>query len=192
MLEGYLRKWVNLMYGWKPRYFILHDGLLTFCDKKGGKIKGTIFLKIATISTIVEDPLRIVIHTGTNEIHIRAETVDEMKKWFKALTNSQQETINKEDLSAYPEKSIETVERTLSPESKAVVKDVNLDSLKEKLAQLWVCQAEFDETLSHITPKVKGIHNLHDKMVKLEQLGTELKVALHFYNNKQTNKFSIG
>jgi len=176
MLEGYLRKWVNLMYGWKPRYFILHDGLLTFCDKKGGKKKGTIFLKIATISTIVEDPLRIVIHTGTNEIHLRAETVDEMKKWLNALNKAQQETMHHEDSQAYPEKGIETVEKTLSPESKAIVKDVNLDSLKEKLAQLWVCQAEFDETLSHLAPKVKGIHNLHDNMMKLEKLGTELKV----------------
>lgn len=177
MLEGYLRKWVNLMYGWKPRYFILHDGLLTFCDKKGGKMKGNIFLKIATISTIVEDPLRIVIHTGTNEIHLRTDTVEEQKKWLKALNEAQQETIHKEDFHAYPEKSIEKVEKTLSPESKQIVKDVNLDSLKEKLAQLWVCQAEFDETLSHLAPKVKGIHHLHDNMIKLEQLGTELKVS---------------
>ncbi len=176
MLEGYLRKWVGLMYGWKPRYFILHNGLLTFCDKKGGKRKGTIFLKIATISTIVEDPLRIVIHTGTHEIQLRAETIPEMQKWYTSLTKAQEESIDKDFDTAYPEKHIETVKRTLSPESKSMIKDVSLDNLKEKLAQIWVCQAEFDETLSHLTPQVKSIPHLHSNMKKLEEIGAELKV----------------
>jgi len=175
MLEGYLRKWVNIMYGWKPRYFILHEGLLTFCDKKGGKKKGTIYLRIAEISTIAEDPLRIIINTGTSEIHIRAENVEEMKQWLDALNKAKQEDLQREHLTAYPEKTIENVEKTLSPEAKAITKDVNVDSLKEKLAQIWVCQAEFYETLSHIIPKVKMMPSLFDSMTKLEQLGNDLK-----------------
>ncbi len=181
MLEGYLRKWVNIMYGWKPRYFILHEGLLTFCDKKGGKKKGTIYVRIANISTIAEDPLRIIINTGTSEIHVRAETVDEMKQWLDALNKAKQEDQQLEHQSAYPEKTIENVEKTLSPEAKAITKDVNVDSLKEKLAQIWVCQAEFDETLSHIIPKVKMMPSLFDSLTKLEQLGSDLKVFLNYF-----------
>ena len=166
MLEGYLRKWVNIMYGWKPRYFILHDGLLTFCDSKGGRKKGTIYLKIARISVIPEDPLRIVLHTGTNELHLRADTPEEMKKWYQALRQEQEESIRRDDMKDYPEKEIESVEKHLSPQAKAFTKDVNLDSLKEKLAELWVCQAQFDETLSSVGAKAKNNPALVEQLTK--------------------------
>lgn len=178
MKEGYLRKWVNIVYGWRPRYFILHDGLLTFCDKKGGIQKGTISLKIASISTIPEDALRIVIHTGYHEIHVRAENSHEMKKWYQALAEEQEKVIQKEHLNDYPDKQIEEAEKSLSPEKKAITKQSNLDSLKEKLAELWCCQAEFDEAISLIAPKVKTNPDLYNQMTKLEQLGRDIKVRI--------------
>lgn len=177
MVEGYLRKWVNIVHGWKPRYFIIHNGLLFICDHKGGKRKGTVALKISTISTTPEDPLRMIIFTGTNEIHIKAEDAKDMKKWYQALITAQEDTMNREDMIGYQqEKDIESYEKRLSPQTKSMTKTSNLDTLKEKLAEVWVHQAEFDETLSLVAPKVKSIPNLNENMSKLEQIGRDLKV----------------
>jgi hypothetical protein len=33
-MEGYLKKWVNIMYRWKSRYFILKDHVLEYYTQK--------------------------------------------------------------------------------------------------------------------------------------------------------------
>jgi hypothetical protein len=45
--------------GWKKRYFELSDDLLIYYDKKGGKVKGNIHLKISEIKQVADDELRI-------------------------------------------------------------------------------------------------------------------------------------
>jgi hypothetical protein len=35
-MEGYLKKWINMLLLWKDRYFILHEDCLHYCDVKGG------------------------------------------------------------------------------------------------------------------------------------------------------------
>ena len=85
LMEGYLEKWTNLIQGWKSRYFILHKDLLIYCNEKGAPQKGIIYLKIAQINADPDDPLRIIVHTGTNEIHIRAKDIAEKIRWIKAM-----------------------------------------------------------------------------------------------------------
>lgn len=84
-MEGNLKKWVNIVSGWKTRYFVLHDDVLTYCETKGSETKGIISLKIAKIIQFDDDPLRIAIDTGTSEIHVRAPTLGEKLKWYDAL-----------------------------------------------------------------------------------------------------------
>jgi|LauGreDrversion4_2_1035121.scaffolds.fasta_scaffold2827415_1 hypothetical protein len=51
-MEGYLKKWVNIMYRWKRRFFILHDDILVYCKEKGGEKKVyIIFLIIGNYSS---------------------------------------------------------------------------------------------------------------------------------------------
>jgi hypothetical protein len=71
-MEGPLRQYINMITRWKTRYYVLHEGILIYCDKKGGPKRGSIHLQIATISTSNEDPLRIVINSGTKEIILKA------------------------------------------------------------------------------------------------------------------------
>jgi hypothetical protein len=42
-------------------------------------------LKISSIILVPDDPLRIIINTGTNEILIRAANVPEKIEWVNAL-----------------------------------------------------------------------------------------------------------
>ena len=51
-MEGYLKKWINLVFRWKLRYFILHEDILIYCDKQGGEKLGSIHLKISSIILI--------------------------------------------------------------------------------------------------------------------------------------------
>ena len=80
-MEGYLKKWRGIISRWKKHYFILHDGILLYCNEKGGQTLGSIHLKISSIILIPDDPLRIIINSGTKEIHLRASTVGEKIKW---------------------------------------------------------------------------------------------------------------
>lgn len=175
-MEGYLKKWVNIISGWKPRYFILHDGVLTYCESKGGKTKGSIYLKIATIISNESDPLRITINTGSAEINIRAETLQEKENWLAALKNEQENALKEDEERKYPEKEIKAYEGRLSVETKGLLKESSLDKLKEHLAQLWVKQAEFSEVLSLVQPKLDKNPGTQNLVEKLEALANELKV----------------
>jgi hypothetical protein len=31
-LKGYLSKWVNYRQGWKTRWFVIKDGVLSYCE----------------------------------------------------------------------------------------------------------------------------------------------------------------
>jgi hypothetical protein len=66
----------------------LNDEILVYCDKKGGAIKGQIHLKVSAIILAVEDPLKLIINTGTVEIHLKAATVAEKINWVNALKNA--------------------------------------------------------------------------------------------------------
>jgi PH domain. len=175
-MEGYLKKWVNVVSGWKSRYFVLHDGILTYCDKKGEPIKGNISLKVANIISIPEDPLRIVLETGTSEIHIRTSTMSEKIKWFSALKDAQEKALKEDEYKSYPEQEIQLYEGRLSIGTKAILNESNLDKLKDDLAELWVKQSQFDETLSLLAPKAQKVPGINELASKLEELGKEIKV----------------
>ena len=177
-MEGYLKKWVNLISGWKPRYFILHDGLLTYCESKGSQCKGSVFLKIATITCHPNDPLRITINSGSTDINIRCDTMEEKEKWLQALKQAQEKSIKQEEESKYPEKEIKNCEGRLSVDTRGLLKESSLDSLKEQLAQLWVKQAEFSEILSLMGPKLASNTSTQNLYEKLEALATDMKVRV--------------
>ena len=84
-LEGYLKKWTNYISRWQNRYFILEDGILQFGTTKGEKEKGIIYLKIATVKTTPDDPLKIIINSGTKEIILRASSIIDKFRWVNAL-----------------------------------------------------------------------------------------------------------
>lgn len=50
-MEGPLLKFDGSLFNpWHPYYFILHEDTLIYLDKKQGKIKGSIHLKVSKIS----------------------------------------------------------------------------------------------------------------------------------------------
>lgn len=87
-IEGYLTKWTNYISGWKERYFALSNGILYYSSKRNSLVKGQIHLSVSKISQNEQDPLGIVIDSGTKLLHLRTETVTEKMKWLNALKSS--------------------------------------------------------------------------------------------------------
>ena len=84
-MEGYLLKWVNYVYGWKRRYFVLHTGVLHYCQDRGTKGKGAIHLDVANISLHPKNPRRLIIDSGCTILHLKAYTPEEAKEWVREL-----------------------------------------------------------------------------------------------------------
>lgn len=170
-MEGILSVWTNVLVGWKPKYFILHDCALIFCDHKGGQKKGSIHLKIATISSTPDDPLRIIINTGTSEMHLKAGSLQEKISWTNALKDAHEEAkqkdLRKKQDSLTNGSSLATKSRMLA--------DTKSNMFNDRLSQLASLQTEFDESLKLFVQKVAKINGLKELAGKLESIGVDMK-----------------
>lgn len=72
MKEGFIKKWVNYATGYKRRYFVVTPELLLYYKAKNGQIldKGQISLKLARIDTKTMNDKKMIISTGTGQIHL--------------------------------------------------------------------------------------------------------------------------
>ncbi|CAD8077046.1 unnamed protein product [Paramecium primaurelia] len=141
-MEGYLKKWVNFMYQWQNRYFILHEDSLIYCQSKGTPKKGQVHLSICSIRSVPKDPQRIVINYGMSEMHLRASSVQEKQKWLDALLNAQQRFTSKSQNKLL-------VQRKKNPfyfiEG---APELDLKRIHTTLTQFWVMQAQLEEQIS--------------------------------------------
>ncbi|RIA81478.1 Oxysterol-binding protein [Glomus cerebriforme] len=91
-LKGYLNKWTNYASGYKNRWFVLENCILSYFknqDDAGNSCRGSINMKIAKISIDSSDRQRFdIIGKGSIRYHLRANHPSEAKKWTIALTQS--------------------------------------------------------------------------------------------------------
>ncbi|CAB4396805.1 unnamed protein product [Rhizophagus irregularis] len=93
-LKGYLNKWTNYAGGYKSRWFVLENCILSYFknqDDAGNSCRGSINMKIAKISIDSSDRQRFdIIGKGSIRYHLRANHPSEAKKWTIVLTQSTQ------------------------------------------------------------------------------------------------------
>lgn len=190
-MEGHLKLWTGILGRWKQIYFILHDNILVYCKEKGDKAQGSIHLKISSITLIPDDPLRIIINSGTKELNIRATTIGEKIKWVNALRNSQEEAFK--EIQQMPDLDIITEEDNIlnNEEGKTIIKPVELKKIDDELAEIWCTKAYMDEALSLLAPHVQKNTALFDCLQKIQDLSHQLKVYLDFFI-KSKNFLEIG
>lgn len=91
-IKGYLKKWTNYTSGYKLRWFVLEDGVLSYYkhqDDAGSACRGAINMKIARLSMDPQDKTRFEIHGKSSvKYHLKANHVVEAKRWFWALNNA--------------------------------------------------------------------------------------------------------
>ena len=174
-MEGHLKLWTGILGRWKRTYFILHDNILVYCKEKGDKAQGSIHLKISSITLIPDDPLRIIINSGTKEIHIRASTIGEKIKWVNALRNAQEEAFK--EIKDMPNLDIITEEdKTMTDDPKTFFKPVELNKIDQEVAEIWCTKAYLDEVLSILAPYIQKNKPLFESLEKIQKYTHELKV----------------
>ncbi|CAG8465349.1 2332_t:CDS:2 [Ambispora gerdemannii] len=93
-LRGYLHKWTNYAGGYKTRWFVLENGILSYFknqDDAGNSCRGSINMRIATISRDSADRQRFdILGKGSVRYHLRANHHTEAEKWIGALQQSTQ------------------------------------------------------------------------------------------------------
>jgi pyruvate/2-oxoglutarate dehydrogenase complex dihydrolipoamide dehydrogenase (E3) component len=85
--QGFIKKYVNIMNGFKKRFFVLTPELLLYYKQKKGQVseKGQISLKLAKIDPRTMNDKKMIIGTGTTEIFLEFATIQEKKEWLVAI-----------------------------------------------------------------------------------------------------------
>lgn len=93
-LEGTLFKWTNYASGYKARWFVLEDGILSYFHNQedaGNACRGNINLRIAKVWIDSSDKQRFdIIGKGSIRYHLKAGHANEAKRWILALTQTKQ------------------------------------------------------------------------------------------------------
>jgi oxysterol-binding protein 1 len=91
-IKGYLKKWTNYTTGYKLRWFVLEDGVLSYYkhqDDAGSACRGAMNMKIAKLSMDPQDKTRFeIVGKSSVKYHLKANHEVEAKRWFWALNNS--------------------------------------------------------------------------------------------------------
>jgi len=95
-MKGYLKKWTNYTTGYKLRWFVLEDGVLSYYklqDDAGSACRGAINMKITTLHMDPQDKTRFEIQGKSSvKYHLKANHAVEANRWFWTLTNAIQWT----------------------------------------------------------------------------------------------------
>ena len=93
-IKGYLKKWTNYTSGYKLRWFVLEDGVLSYYkhqDDAGSACRGAMNMRIAKLSmdSSTQDKTRFEIQGKSSvKYHLKANHSVEAKRWFWALNNA--------------------------------------------------------------------------------------------------------
>ena len=91
-LEGYLHKWTNYAEGYKRRWFVLEDGVLSYYKTQADypvSCRGSIRLQWAKVQPHHSDRLRFevtALNDGSMHFHLRSDSPADAKRWIIALS----------------------------------------------------------------------------------------------------------
>ena len=91
-MKGYLKKWTNYTSGYKLRWFVLEDGVLSYYkhqDDAGSACRGAINMRIGRLHMDASDKTRLeILGKSSVKYHLKANHVVEAKRWFWSLNNA--------------------------------------------------------------------------------------------------------
>lgn len=91
-MKGFLKKWTNFTGGYKLRWFVLENGVLSYYKKQGyteSACRGAINMKQAKLHLDSTEQLQFeVISRDSSKFHLKANHPVETSRWVWALTNA--------------------------------------------------------------------------------------------------------
>ncbi|GIZ37172.1 hypothetical protein CKM354_000063000 [Cercospora kikuchii] len=93
-MKGYLKKWTNYTSGYKLRWFVLEDGVLSYYkhqDDAGSACRGAINMRIAKLQMDPKDKDKLhfeILGKSSVKYDLKANHQVEAKRWFWALNNA--------------------------------------------------------------------------------------------------------
>ncbi|KAL8828625.1 MAG: hypothetical protein Q9191_002484 [Dirinaria sp. TL-2023a] len=91
-MKGYLKKWTNYTSGYKLRWFVLEDGVLSYYkhqDDAGSACRGAINMKITKLHMDPQDKTRFEIQGKSSvKYHLKANHAVEASRWVWTLNNA--------------------------------------------------------------------------------------------------------
>ncbi|KAF2757171.1 hypothetical protein EJ05DRAFT_501700 [Pseudovirgaria hyperparasitica] len=91
-MKGYLKKWTNYTSGYKLRWFVLEDGVLSYYKRQedaGSACRGAINMRIAKLYMDPKDKQLFEIQGKSSvKYHLKANHEVEAKRWFWSLNNA--------------------------------------------------------------------------------------------------------
>ena len=157
-MEGFLQKWVNYVYGWRRRYFILHNGVLYYCSDRGQKSKGVIHLNIAQVIPHPRNGRRLIVDTGCTEVHLKADTPDDCRRWLSAL--------KEEQANLAFDMGTRELRDSESPDTRS------RQSLTDTVGTIWNLQAQLESQIDLLSNSLKQ----NSQIAGILDLSTQMKV----------------
>lgn len=88
--EGWLNKWTNIIGSYRPRYFMLENGILRYSIDKYSPTKETFVLSHCKIRVCPDDPLHFEIETTEQGIlYLKADLPEQKHKWYISFKKAQ-------------------------------------------------------------------------------------------------------
>ncbi|GAW81085.1 oxysterol-binding protein/PH domain containing protein [Plasmodium gonderi] len=88
--EGWLNKWTNIIGSYRPRYFVLENGILRYSLDKFSPTKETFGLAHCRIRVCPDDPLHFEIDTSEQGIlYLKADFPEDKHKWYISFKKAQ-------------------------------------------------------------------------------------------------------
>lgn len=88
--EGWLNKWTNIIGSYRPRYFVLENGILRYAIDKYSPTKETFVLSHCKIRVCPDDPLHFEIETIEQGIlYLKADLPEQKHKWYISFKKAQ-------------------------------------------------------------------------------------------------------
>ena len=89
-IEGYLEKKVNSLFGWKKRYFVLEDCVLTYYRDEAEALSrhspmGSLHLQMAIITIDEQQPETLTLDVNSNVHKLRASSEQECQRWVESM-----------------------------------------------------------------------------------------------------------
>ncbi|ANQ08330.1 Uncharacterized protein PCOAH_00026550 [Plasmodium coatneyi] len=88
--EGWLNKWTNIIGSYRPRYFVLENGILRYSIDKFSPTKETFGLSHCKIKVCPDDPLHFEIDTTEQGVlYLKADFPEDKHKWYISFKKAQ-------------------------------------------------------------------------------------------------------